>query len=204
MRIRPSGDAGLLLELDDLDEVLTRYAGLRASPPPGVVDLVPAGRTVLVVLDPAVTTPAAVEQWVRTTPPRPGRSADGGQIEIPVVYDGPDLAEVADLLGASERELVARHTGATWTVAFGGFAPGFGYLVADDSWSVPRRDTPRPRVPAGSVALAGEFSGIYPRESPGGWQLIGRTEVTVFDPEREPPALLAPGTRVRFVAVDAR
>jgi KipI family sensor histidine kinase inhibitor len=122
-----------------------------------------------------------------------------------VHYDGADLAELAGLLGTEPAELVRRHTGAEWTVAFCGFAPGFGYLTQDGGgWDVPRRSTPRTTVPPGSVALAGEFSGVYPRESPGGWQLIGRTDVAVFDLGRDPAALLRPGIRVRFVDAGSR
>ena len=114
-------------------------------------------------------------------------------VEVPVVYDGEDLDDVAEILGCDRDEVVRRHTSGLWTVAFCGFAPGFGYLTADEGdWSVPRRKSPRTKVPPGSVALAGEFSGVYPRESPGGWQLIGRTEVAVFELDRDPPALLAP------------
>ncbi len=202
MRVLPSGSAALLLELDGLDEVLGLYAALVAEPVPGVVDVVPAARTVLLVTDPAVTTLAAVEQAVRRTTPRPGRQAGGELVELPVAYDGADLGDVAVHLGVDPAEVVRRHTGTEWTVAFCGFAPGFGYLTPDgEPWDVPRRDTPRTKVPAGSVALAGEFSGVYPRESPGGWQLIGRTEVAVFDLSRDPAALLRPGNRVRFVDV---
>jgi KipI family sensor histidine kinase inhibitor len=122
-----------------------------------------------------------------------------------VHYDGEDLEELAGLLHLAPDELVHRHTGTEWTVAFGGFAPGFGYLTQPGGqWDVPRRSTPRTRVPAGSVALAGEFSGVYPRESPGGWQLIGRTDVAVFDLDRDPAALLRPGVRIRFVDTDRR
>ncbi|WP_377323398.1 allophanate hydrolase subunit 1 [Pimelobacter simplex] len=121
-----------------------------------------------------------------------------------VVYDGPDLAEVAGQTGLSEAEVVAAHTATPWRVAFGGFAPGFAYLVGGDPrLRVPRRAEPRTTVPAGSVGLAGEFSGVYPRASPGGWQLIGRTDVVLWDLDREPPALLAAGATVRFVAVPA-
>jgi KipI family sensor histidine kinase inhibitor len=166
-----------------------------------VVDVVPAARTVLLVTDPARTTPAAVADAVRRTTPRPGARPTGDVVELPVHYDGADLAEVAELLSMSDDDLVRRHTGAEWTVAFCGFSPGFGYLTQRGAvWDVPRRATPRTRVPAGSVALAGEFSGVYPRESPGGWQLIGRTDVAVFDLARDPAALFRPGTRVRFVA----
>ncbi len=200
MRLLPCGDAGVLVEQDTLEEVLALHAALAADPPPGVLDLVPAARTVLLVLDPAVTTVGAVAAAVRATRPRPGAGeATGDVLELPVVYDGADLADVGELLGCTPAEVVARHTGTAWTVAFSGFAPGFGYLTATGGgWEVPRRSTPRTRVPAGSVGLAGEFSGVYPRESPGGWQLIGRTELAVFDLHRDPVALLRPGVRVRF------
>jgi KipI family sensor histidine kinase inhibitor len=201
MRVLPSGSTALLVELDDLDAVLALYAALADRPPAGVVDVVPAARTVLLVTDPARTTLAAVAEAVRTTTPRPDARAAGDVVELPVHYDGADLAELAGLLDLSPAELVHRHTGAEWTVAFCGFAPGFGYLTQDGgTWDVPRRSTPRTRVPPGSVALAGEFSGVYPRESPGGWQLVGRTDVAVFDLDRDPAALLRPGVRVRFVA----
>jgi KipI family sensor histidine kinase inhibitor len=200
MRVLPGGSAALLVELDDLDEVLGLYAALVDEPVEGVVDVVPAARTVLVVLDPAVTTPAAVERAVRRTRPRPGRGGRGELVELPVVYDGADLADVAAHLGVTPAEVVRRHTGQEWTVAFCGFAPGFGYCTPDgEPWAVPRREDPRTRVPAGAVGLAGEFSGVYPRESPGGWQLIGHTDVAVFDLARDPAALLRPGVRVRFV-----
>jgi KipI family sensor histidine kinase inhibitor len=200
MRVLPSGSTALLVELDGLEEVLGLYAALVAEPLEGVVDVVPAARTVLLVTDPAVTTLAAVEQAVRQARPRTDRSGREDLVELPVVYDGADLADVAGLLEVEPAEVVRRHTGAEWTVAFCGFAPGFGYLTQDGGgWDVPRRSTPRTKVPPGSVALAGEFSGVYPRESPGGWQLIGRTDVAVFDLGRDPAALLRPGVRVRFV-----
>jgi len=199
MRLLPSGSAALLVELDGLDDVLALYAALSDDPPDGVLDVVPAARTVLLVTDPARTTLAAVADAVRATTPRPGAQGSGNAIELPVHYDGADLAVAAELLGLSPDGLVERHTGAEWTVAFCGFAPGFGYLTQPGGgWDVPRRATPRTKVPPGSVALAGEFSGVYPRESPGGWQLVGRTDVAVFDLDRDPAALLRPGTRVRF------
>ncbi len=202
MRVLPSGSTALLIELDGLDEVLGLYAALVAEPVEGVVDVVPAARTVLLVTDPAVTSLAAVERAVRRTRPRGGRREGGELVELPVVYDGEDLADVGAHLGVSPEEVVRRHTGTGWTVAFCGFAPGFGYLTPDgEPWDVPRRANPRTRVPPGSVALAGGFSGVYPRESPGGWQLVGRTDVAVFDVARDPAALLRPGVRVRFTAV---
>ncbi len=199
MRVLPSGSTALLVELDGLDDVLALYAALTEEPVPGVVDVVPAARTVLLVTDPAVTSPAAVEQAVRQVRPRTDRGGLGERVELPVVYDGADLADVAGHLGVDPAEVVRRHSAAEWTVAFCGFAPGFGYLTQPEArWDVPRRSTPRTKVPPGSVALAGEFSGVYPRESPGGWQLIGRTDVAVFDLSRDPAALLRPGVRVRF------
>jgi KipI family sensor histidine kinase inhibitor len=202
MRVHPSGSTSLLVELDGLEEVLALYAALVEEPPDGVVDIVPAGRTVLLVTDPSVTSLSDVEASVRSTTPRYDRRQAGELVEVPVTYDGDDLDEVGALLECDAAEVVRRHTGQEWTVAFCGFAPGFGYMTSTSgTWDVPRRSSPRTKVPAGSVALAGEFSGVYPRESPGGWQLVGRTDVAVFDLARDPPALLRPGTRVRFVDV---
>ena len=202
MRILPSGTTALLVELDDLDEVLGLYAALVDEPPPGVVDLVPAARTVLVMTDPAATTLAATADAVRRAGTRSDRHTVGELVEIPVTYDGEDLDDAAGLLGCDTTELVRRHTAAEWTVAFCGFVPGFGYLTAK-TWEakVPRRSSPRKKVPPGSVGLAAEFSGVYPRELPGGWQLLGRTELDVFDLARDPAALLRPGVPVRFVDV---
>ncbi|TWD79956.1 KipI family sensor histidine kinase inhibitor [Kribbella amoyensis] len=199
MRLLPCGGTALLVELADLDEVLGYYAALLAEPPAGVVDIVPAARTVMVVTDPAVTDLAALERSLRATVPTADRRAAGDLVEIPVVYDGADLDDLAGILGCDVAEVVRRHTADEWTVAFCGFAPGFGYLTGRSDWNIPRRESPRTKVPAGSVALAGEFSGVYPRESPGGWQLLGRTDVAVFDLDRDPAALLQPGRRIRFV-----
>ncbi|MEN3302633.1 allophanate hydrolase subunit 1 [Pseudonocardia sp.] len=196
----PYGDAGLLLEVADTAEVVVLADACRAADLPGVLDVVPAARTVLLVLEPG-TELASVRQAVEKLEVRAGEDAPApaGSIEIPVVYDGPDLAEVARLTGLSEADVVAAHTGRAWRVAFGGFAPGFAYLAGGDPrLAVARRDEARTAVPAGSVGLAGEFSGIYPRSSPGGWQLIGRTDAVLWDLDRDPPALLAPGAEVRF------
>jgi KipI family sensor histidine kinase inhibitor len=158
--------------------------------------------------------PSAVEQLdelraavatiiARPLPPAPTAST-GTLVPVRVVYDGPDLAEVAELTGLGVAGVVAAHTGTPWRVAFGGFAPGFSYLAdGDPRLVVPRRSEPRTSVPAGSVGLAGEFSGVYPRESPGGWQLVGRTDAVLWDARRTPPALLSPGTWVRFEAVSS-
>jgi len=200
MRVLPSGSTALLVELDDLDEVLGLYAALVDDRPEGVVDVVPAARTVLLVTDPAATSLSAVAEAVRRATPRHDQRGAGELVEVAVTYDGDDLEEVAHLLDCDAAELVRRHTADEWTVAFCGFTPGFGYLTSK-AWQLdaPRRDSPRKQVPPGSVALAGEFSGVYPRESPGGWQLIGRTDLAVFDLSRDPAALLRPGVRVRFV-----
>ncbi|WP_433011337.1 5-oxoprolinase subunit B family protein [Kribbella sp. CA-294648] len=197
MRILPAGDHAVLVELEDLEEVLGYYAALSASPPAGVVDIVPAARTVLVTTDSDLD---ALTRALRAVQPVDRQQAGGELVEIPVVYDGEDLSDVAELLGCSVSELIKRHTCEDWTVAFCGFAPGFGYLTGAGHWDIPRRKTPRTKVPAGAVALAGEFSGIYPRESPGGWQLLGHTPLQIFDQNRDPAALLQPGRHVRFVS----
>jgi KipI family sensor histidine kinase inhibitor len=202
MRLLPSGSEALLVELDNLDQVLALYAALCQKPPAGVIDIVPAARTVLLAIDPAQNDLGEVAKVVRQTPARGGRRANGELVEVPVTYDGEDLQAVGSFIGCDVEEVVRRHTGEQWTVAFCGFAPGFSYLVgAGGEWDVPRRSSPRVEVPSGSVALAGEFSAVYPRSSPGGWQLIGRTELAVFDLHRDPPTLMRPGTRVRFVDV---
>jgi KipI family sensor histidine kinase inhibitor len=202
VRLLPCADVGLLVELEDLDGVLALHAELSAHPLPGVLDLVPAARTLLMILDPRAVTVADTARAVSALHPTPGLRAEAGEVEIPVTYDGADLAEVARLTGLDVGGVIEAHTAQTWTVAFAGFAPGFGYLAGEnDRLHVARREDPRTRVPAGSVGLAGEFSGVYPRESPGGWQLIGRTDLAMWDLERDPPALLHPGVRVRFVAL---
>jgi len=198
--VRPAGPWAVLLELDDLGQVAAwreAIANLVASSLlTRPADVVPGARTLLLDgVDPAAVrralagldTPAAVLD-------RP----DAPSMEVPVVYDGADLGEVARLWGVSKREVVARHTATEFRVAFCGFAPGFPYLVGLDR-QVPRRSTPRTAVPAGSVGLAGRYCGIYPTSSPGGWQLLGTTAVSLFDVSRDPPALLPPGCRVHFV-----
>lgn len=200
MRVLPCADSGLLVEVDDLPAVQALHAALADDLPDGVVDLVPAARTLLLQLDPERADPAEVERAVRGTRPVEGAQPDEGLLRVPVIYDGEDLAEVARLTGLTERQVVEEHTAREWTVAFGGFAPGFGYLAGgSERLEVPRRQESRTHVPAGAVALAGEFSGIYPQSSPGGWQLIGRTDLDTFRLDRDPPALLRPGVRVQFV-----
>jgi KipI family sensor histidine kinase inhibitor len=162
---------------------------------PSLTDVIPAARTIL--LD--GIDPAAAEREMTSWDVRPAAAPDGPVVEIPCRYDGEDLAAVAARWHVTEREAARLHAGAQYRVAFCGFAPGFAYLTGlSEALAVPRRPTPRTAVPAGSVALAGTYTGIYPRSSPGGWQIIGSTEAVIWDPGREPPALLAPGTRVRF------
>lgn len=201
MRILTASDSALLVEADDLEQAMR--LNLAWSDVPGVRERIPGARTVLVRFDPHRTSAAALAEVLAATEVDAAALPDAGEVTIPVRYDGEDLDEAAALLDVSAEELVARHLAADWRVAFSGFAPGFGYAVSGDPlFDVPRRSSPRTRVPAGSVALAGAFSGVYPRESPGGWQLIGRTALEMWDIDRDPPALLAPGRRVRFVRAE--
>ncbi|MDQ1123370.1 5-oxoprolinase subunit B/C family protein [Microbacterium trichothecenolyticum] len=198
----PMGDRAVLAEVADLSAVLALHAALADAPPAGIDDLVPAARTVLVGFDPRRVSASAVCDWILAAArSAPDAVTPGPLVEVPVRYDGVDLDSTAEMLGIPVATLVARHAGAAWTVAFTGFAPGFAYLVSDD-WGldVPRLPEPRTRVPAGAVGLAGEFSGAYPRETPGGWRLIGTTDAVLFDPDAESPVLLRPRSRVRFVA----
>jgi KipI family sensor histidine kinase inhibitor len=192
LRTRPVGVDGLLVELADAAQALDLSLWARGRI--DAVEIVPAARTVL--FDGCVPERVTVglREWL------PGAELpEGPLVELAVDYDGPDLASTADLIGISAEELVREHTAIEHVVAFCGFAPGFGYL-SGSRWDVPRLDSPRPRVTPGSVGLAGSWTGAYPSASPGGWRLIGRTDAALWDPRREPPALLAPGTRVRFVA----
>ena len=197
MRILTASDRSLLVEAADLDEAMR--LNLAWDGVPGVVERIPGARTVLVRFDPVRTSAASLAAALSSTRVDSEHVPHTREVTISVRYDGEDLAEAASLLGVSAEELVNRHLAADWQVAFSGFAPGFGYVVSSDPlFDVPRRSSPRTRVPAGSVALAGAFTGVYPRESPGGWQLIGRTDAAMWDIDRDPPALLAPGTSVRF------
>ena len=225
MRIRPVGANALLIEVDD---PLTWHAELlrrRAAGDLRAVDLVPGARTVLLdgVPDPAALA-EQLPRWRAADVAAPARGGMGGLsgcggepggrtgepalvppaklLVIDVCFDGPDLPEVADHWGCSPEAVVTRLGGIRFRVAFCGFAPGFGYLAGlPAELVVPRRAEPRLRVPAGSVGLADRYAGIYPTASPAGWQLVGRTEVTLFDPARDPPALLAPGTHVQLLAL---
>lgn len=201
--VRDCGERALLLDCEDIAEVLAWSAAIRAAGLPGVLDVVPAARTVLVgVAEPRDREPTRARLAGLRPDPDAGAPPDAGhEVVLDVVYDGPDLDEVARLTGLSADEVVAAHTATPLRVGFGGFAPGFAYLVGGDPrLRVPRRAEPRTRVPAGAVALADEFSGVYPRPTPGGWQLIGRTDAVLWDVDRAEPALLTPGAWVRFRA----
>ncbi|MFF7458842.1 5-oxoprolinase subunit PxpB [Kitasatospora sp. NPDC008115] len=203
---RPVGERALLVELTDTAEVTALYGWLRerqaAGGLPPVGEIVPAARTVL--LD-GVADVGALTRVLRTARPDPAATATGPLVEVPTVYDGADLREVARLWGVSPEAAVQIHTEPEYVVAFCGFAPGFGYLTGlPERYEVPRRATPRSSVPAGSVALAGPYTGVYPHPSPGGWQLLGHTALPLWNPTRTPPALLTPGTRVRFTREGTR
>lgn len=211
MRLLPYGDRAVLVELDDGAQARALAATLRTDEASVVGEIVTAARTVLVVASEAVPldelrtvlrdAAARASQAAAADEPADG-PGDVDVLVVPVVYDGDDLDDVASLTGLTRSEVVEAHTGQLWRYAFGGFAPGFGYLVGEnDSLHTPRRTESRTTVPAGSVALADEYSGVYPTESPGGWQLLGRTELAMFDLDRDPPALLRPGVRVRFEQV---
>ncbi len=197
------GAAALLVELDDLGAVLGLHAEIErrraAGWAPSLIDVIPSDRTIL--LDGVTDRDAlAAELAGWRVPPAP--SPEGPVVEIPCRYTGEDLATVAAIWRVTGREAARMHAAAEYWVAFCGFAPGFAYLSGLPArLAVPRRRTPRTVVPAGSVALAGTYSGVYPRSSPGGWQIIGHTDAVIWDPVKEPPALLVPGNRVRFVDV---
>ncbi len=200
MRVLAYGDRALLVELPPGDDVLALRDSVAALRVPGVGELVPAAQTLLVTIDPAVVNAERLSSVLGSLPSVPPRvSSDQPLVTLPVAYDGADLADVARMIDTTVDDVIARHCAPTYTVAFCGFAPGFGYLRGlDERLHLPRLPSPRTRVPAGSVAIAAEYAGVYPRASPGGWRLLGHTEVTVWDIDRNPPALLRPGTQVRF------
>ncbi|PYY33310.1 allophanate hydrolase [Curtobacterium sp. MCJR17_055] len=205
--VRVAGATALLATFDTLTDVVAFRAGLTASALPGVTEVVSGARTLLLRFDPTATDAGRLRALLSDVEPvRPSDDrADRDPVVVPVTYDGADLDAVGALTGMTRGELVAWHTGQVWTSAFCGFAPGFSYLTGTaPSLDLPRRDTSRTAVPSGAVALAGEFSAVYPRTSPGGWQLIGRTEVPMWSLDRTPPALAPAGVRLRFVDAAAR
>ena len=199
--VRAVGTRAVLAELSGTQDVLALQALLLEHPLPGQLDVLAAAETVLVTADSPVAARRIAARLLQLDLTAPVQR-DGELVLIDTVYDGEDLAEVGQLTGLGTDGVIAAHTGQIWTVAFAGFAPGFGYMVGENQdLEVPRRSSPRTAVPAGSVALAGNYSAVYPRRSPGGWQLIGRTGARMWDLDREQPALAAPGHRVQFRAV---
>jgi KipI family sensor histidine kinase inhibitor len=205
LEVRRAGTAAVLVTFASLDDVVAFHAGLVAARVPGVTEVVSGARTLLVRFDPAATDAVRLRRDLERVAPLPAASRVGDDevLVIAVTYDGADLEEVGAHTGLGAEGLVAWHTGQVWTSAFCGFAPGFSYLTGTEaSLDLPRRGTARTAVPSGAVALAGEFSAVYPRTSPGGWQLIGRTDVPMWSIDRDPPALAPAGTRIRFVRSD--
>jgi KipI family sensor histidine kinase inhibitor len=202
MRFLPCGSRSVLVELSDIDEVLGLYASLRRRPIEAVEQVVPGARTVLLSFDPGASDRARIEREVRERPLDTAWRDEGELVEVPVRYDGPDLPDVARMTGLTVEEVIVRHTQREHLVAFGGFAPGWAYITGvDPLLHLPRREDPRVRVPDGAVAIAGGFTGVYPRPSPGGWHVLGHAQISVWDVDRDPPALLTPGAKVRFVEV---
>ncbi|SES26377.1 5-oxoprolinase subunit B family protein [Actinokineospora terrae] len=203
MRLRRCGPDAVLVEVDSLSEVAAARAALTGLP--GLVELVPAARTVLVSFEPGSPGSRQVQAVLDQADLSAAPVGDSADVTLPVVYDGADLELVAETAGLSVDEAIALHSSADYTVAFCGFAPGFAYLTGlPELLQQPRLGNPRTRVPTGSVGVAGEFTGIYPRSSPGGWRLVARLAddaAALFDPTREPAALLSPGDRVRFEVV---
>jgi KipI family sensor histidine kinase inhibitor len=196
VEVRSVGASALLIDVADPAAWYAELSRRREAGELSAVDIVPGARTVLID---GVPDPEALAARLPGWTPVPAVTGVGPLVEIPVEYSGADLPAVARRWGVPEAEAVERIAGVEYRVAFCGFAPGFAYLTGlPPEWAVPRLESPRTRVPAGSVALAGEYAGIYPNASPGGWQLVGRTTVRLFDVDADPPALLRPGTRVRL------
>src|SRR6185437_14562823 len=204
IKARPTGDSGLLLDTDVPAAWLA--AAIERAGLPGVVDVVPGAATVLVLTGPGTADFADLAARISALPVTEPATSIAEVIEIPVHYDGADLADVAELTGLSVTEVIEAHSGGLYTVGWLGFSPGFGYLRGLDErlMKVPRLATPRVAVPAGSVAIAAGLAAVYPRVSPGGWRLLGHTSVRMWDEDRDPAALLSPARRVRFVAMAQR
>lgn len=201
--LRPVGERGVLVELPG-NATVRKLVGVARDRIAGLEDVVAGHETVLLVWEPGRKPPGDLGTRLAELLGSASTVRAADLIELPVAYDGPDLAAVADHCGWSTEEVVRRHLAATYEVGFIGFAPGFAYLLGGDpALRPPRRDVPRERVPARSLALAGEYCAVYPAASPGGWNLIGTAQVDPFDLHREPQALLQTGARVRFVEVRA-
>ncbi|WP_116204514.1 5-oxoprolinase subunit B family protein [Amycolatopsis circi] len=200
MRWRRYGEHAALLDCDSLGQMSAARATLTEAALDGVEEIVPGARTLLVVASTGAL--EAARSLLASADLDHPPAGDAREIVLDVHYSGEDLSLVAEDAGLSVDEIVSLHTSAVYTVAFTGFAPGFGYLAGlPAELRQPRLASPRTRVPAGSVAIADEYTGVYPRESPGGWRLIGHTETTLFDPSAAQPALFTPGLRVRFRSV---
>ncbi len=200
MIVRRAGEAALLIEVDDFTTAQRVRTCLLRARIPGVRELVPGLRSLLLVADPLAVDLDELAAKLPAWDYGEAATIPGRDVDIPIHYDGPDLDATANLTGLHRDELIERHAASTYTVAFLGFSPGFPYLVGlDPRLQVPRLDTPRTRVPAGSVAMAGDMTAIYTRATPGGWRILGHTDLALFSPHRHPPALLAPGDRVHFV-----
>lgn len=194
----PLGDAAVRCVVDDLAEAHALHAALMGAGLPGVVNVVPTWRCVVVMLD-APDHRAGVLEFVSALDVASLPDAPARRHELPIFYDGADLADVARQCGMTPAEVAAAHSAADYVVAFLGFAPGFPYLAGlPEALAVARKETPRQQVPAGAVGIADRVTGIYPAASPGGWQIVGRVEVRLWDEHATPPALLAPGDHVRF------
>ncbi|HEY4607926.1 MAG TPA: 5-oxoprolinase subunit PxpB [Ilumatobacteraceae bacterium] len=196
MRVLPCGPGALLAEYESLADVMSVDEALRASELAGIDEIIPAARTVLVTF--RQVDRAALQALL--VPGAAATRVEGPIVEIPVVYDGADLEEVSEATGLSTEQIIDTHSSVVYSAAFLGFTPGWAYLVGlPPSLQLPRRPTPRTAVPAGSVAIANEFTGVYPTVSPGGWHLLGHTSVQMFDVTRAKPTLVLAGDRVRFV-----
>jgi KipI family sensor histidine kinase inhibitor len=204
MRVLPVNRSTVLVELADLDEALALQASLASKPIEGIIEMIPAAQTLMLRVDPERWSIPVLLDTLSQRELAVPRPAPGNLVEIPMRYDGEDLEDVARLAGLAIEEVIRRHKESEYTVAFCGFSPGFGYLVGGDPLlRVPRRSTPRATVPKGSVALAGGYCGVYPQASPGGWQIIGTTSMSMWEPTRASPVILTPGTRVKFVDREA-
>ena len=204
MHINFVGTRALLIDLDGLNQVMDWHAALSAKPLKNQVDCIAAATTLLLTFEAPDSARDAAE-FLQDFSPAAATAAEARTVEIDVLYDGEDVDEAADLLGLSREALINWHTSTEWTAAFGGFAPGFTYCAPSEpsqARAVPRRSNPRTAVPAGAVGIAGEFSAVYPRVSPGGWQLLGTTNTPMWDSNANPPALVQPGDRVRYRSVD--
>jgi len=213
-RVVPAGDSALVVEFEArIDAAVNARAiqladALQAARLPGVLDVVPTFRSVAIYFDPLHTNGDALFARVEAEAAKPSTDLDTDRraVRIPVCYGGefgPDLSAVAAFSHMDEAEVVATHTARTYRAFMVGFVPGFAYLgIVDDRIAMPRRETPRVRVPVGSVGIAGVQTGIYPMETPGGWQLVGRTPLKPFDPDRAEPFLLKAGDAVQFYAID--